>query len=175
MIGIQTLYQSLKLWLKLQFFFKNFALTLTRSDTWLLSSPGDFDLQRVKESTYFFSWGAHEGEPAERDEGNWRASGGARGPALARLAPSPLDTRTLIRRRPAEPPEPQADSRCWGEPGWWSEQVEGGGISRSFSQGKGPFFLLDIQVSVRARVCDWNATTFHLQTVTDPPRRLSHL
>lgn len=29
MIEIQTLYQSLKLWIKLQFFFKNFALTLT--------------------------------------------------------------------------------------------------------------------------------------------------
>lgn len=141
MIEIQTLYQSLKLWIKLQFFFKNFALTLTRSDTLLLSSPGDFDLQRVKESTYFFSWGAQEGKPAEGDEENWRASGGARGPAGSRPTPSPLDTRTLIQRRPAEPPEPQADSRCWGEPGWWSEQVEGGGISRSFSQWKRSFSI----------------------------------
>lgn len=65
MIEIQTFYQSLKLWLKLQF---SFALTLTRSDTGLFSSPGDFDLQRVKESTYFFSWGVQEGEPAEGDE-----------------------------------------------------------------------------------------------------------
>lgn len=151
MIEIQTLYQSLKLWIKLQFYF---ALTLTCSDTWLFSSPGDFDLQRVKESTYFFSWGAQEGEPAEGDEENWRASGEAPGPAWYRPALAPLNTRTLIQWCPAEPPEPPADGRCCGEPDRWRVEE-----SATASISEKDLFLLDIQVPARTRAdCNWLAS-----------------
>lgn len=44
-------------------------------------SPGDFDLQQVKESTYFFSWAAQE--PEENQEWKWQGGGGG-----ARLNPS---------------------------------------------------------------------------------------
>lgn len=81
------------------YFLRYFPQTLTCSYTLPLVSPGDFDLQQVKESTYFFSWEACKGKPMEGDEWNWHCSREAAGPGV-------LTGFVSIRREDIDPAAP---------------------------------------------------------------------